>query len=335
MGDENQMKTRSLLILLVLLGVAFTSRAVAQQSLFQSSNTDTAIFLPGGAGVASYNLGSDTARFDFERDTGGNYAFGGGIGGTVKAGTGSLINSSSPANGGFAEGGGIIRFPPKLPRQCTVVKDDDPDLTVVGARKLPAACDRTFFRYLVLQFHYGRSEFYNLPSSSALLVTPAKIDFDNLRGTAAFNFLLNRKTATFHLGAAYVPQSANNQSDLKQQTYQTETIITSSGTQTTLSQQPKSVYVGDYKTHLGHMLNGDFVVQPKAFAYQLGFDVMFRSDLGGGPGVRFYSPGLGAYFFKKGSPVVPVAGIAYAYKMGKSDVSIVAGWTFGGTAASK
>lgn len=315
------------------------STASGQQGLFQSASGDSSLYLSGQSGVVSYNLGSSAARFDFLRDTGGSFAFGGGAGGTVKADAATLINKNSPAPGGFVEGG-LMTLRRSLERgggstnnPCSFVNNNDPDITQSGPVRTTAGdcTPNNYLQYVVFQFHYGRSQFYTLPSASEPVPIPTQVNFNQLRGTIAYNGLYKTDPIDLRFGVAYVPGSSNNISDLTQETYQQQVITPGKGGQSILSPSSKTVYVGAYKGYTSQGINADLVFQPSWSHYELGVDVLLRSDLGGGETIRYGSPGIGLYFFKKGSPVVPVGGIAYSYKSGNSQVAISAGWTFGGT----
>ena len=73
----------------------------AQQSLFQSSNGDTSIFLAGQNGVALVNFGASKATLGYVHDLSGPNAWGYGIDftGTAQGGTVSLIKDGVPQTG--------------------------------------------------------------------------------------------------------------------------------------------------------------------------------------------------------------------------------------------
>jgi hypothetical protein len=316
--------------------------AIAQQSLFDSASGDSTIYLPQTAGVLSYNLGSDQARFDLQHDMAPNgkgdgksplLSIGGGIGATIKSGSGNVINKSAPANGGFAEGGVAIRFA----RQQELAGCVQGSLATNGGHSVqpgqgnPQACHQRNGQFLLTQFHYGRSQFYSLASASTPVPSPTTIVFDQYRGTLAYNRLWTETSLDIRLGLAYVTGTANNLSSLTAETYQPQTITSSSSGQSVLSPSSESVYVGAYKTHIAQQIHADAVFQPAMLDYHFAIDLLFRSDLAGGTGVRYESPGVGVYFFANGKPVVPVCGLAYTYRAGNNQLAITAGWTFGGT----
>ncbi|KAA6459566.1 hypothetical protein DYQ86_15700 [Acidobacteria bacterium AB60] len=321
-------------------------QAFAQQSLFQSASGDNTIFLPTTTGVLSYNLGTDQARFDFNYDffapraATSPWSFGGGGGGTVKKGTGTIVNKSAPANGAFGEVGVALRFSRNNEDQLNEcvkasadpnggesIKPGSPSLI-----RLKTICHAKNGQFLLGQFHYGYSEFYNLVSTKLPLPDPTKVTFSEYRGTIALNLLRTTIPADWRIGTAYVLGSANNLSDLKQQSYQSQVISSTSSGQAVLSSSPKDVYVGAYSTHTGQQINVDVVFQPTLLKHQFAADGLFRSDLGGGPKVRYASPGLGIFFFAKGKPIVPVAGVTYTYRAGNNQLAISTGWSFGGAA---
>jgi hypothetical protein len=320
----------------------------AQQSLFQTSDGDSSIFLSGGVGVASYNFGSSTARFDLARDPGsmGNRhdltAWGVGAGGTVKSGSASWLNNNSPAPGGFAEGAWFLKqLKAKNAgdgiEQCANLlnpKNAGPASVQSQCGKngqSPKARGGLVADELVFQFHYERTQFYLLSSATTPTPPPTKTNFDQFRSTVAYNQTYTAPLIDIRLGLAYTPGTQNNLSQLTQETYQSQSITSTSSGQTILSPPSKTVYVGNYQAFFSHPVNFDAVFQPKALNYYVGFDLLERSELGGGSSNRYVSPGIGMFFFKKGSPIVPVGGVTYSYKQGKSNISIGAGWSFGGT----
>jgi hypothetical protein len=194
----------------------------------------------------------------------------------------------------------------------------------------PHHCHARNGQFFVGQFHYGRTQFYNLGSATAPVPSPTQINFNQFQGTAALNMLRTNDWFDLRVGAAYVTGTSNNLADLTQETYQPQVTTTTSTGQSILSGASKSVYVGAYKTHIAQDVNVDFVVQPNATKGQVAFDAMLRSDFGGGSGVRYASPGIGAFFFAAGKPIVPVVGVSYTYRAGNNQVAISAGWSFGG-----
>lgn len=294
--------------------------AFSQQSLFQSASGDSTVFLPNTSGVLSYNLGSDQARFDFnydffDRKAGTSpWSLGGGLGGTVKKGTGTIVNKSAPANGGFGEFGAAWRFSGAKDAQekkerlnaCVRASADPNDGESVkpgsaSQKRLSALCHAQNGQYLLGQFHYGYSDFNNLMSAALPLANPTKITFGEYKGTVALNMLRTTNVADWRIGVAYVLGSANNISDLKAQSYQSQTISTTATGQNVLSSSSKDVYVGQYKTHTQHDINADVVFQPSFIKHQFAVDALLRSDFGGGTGVRYASPGLGVFFSPRAS----------------------------------
>lgn len=325
-----------------LLSVAVPPCAHAQQNVFQSASSDSSIFLSAGAGVASYNLGDSTARFDLLHDSGGSIAFGGGAGGTIKASAANVLNKNAPAPGGFVEGGVVLR-PPRNNKDaegkpCWYVENNAPDLSKTGptATTRGKCSDKRYLQYGIVQFRYGRTQFYTLPAASLPLASPTQVNFNQFRGTLAYNSLLKTQSVDYRFGLAYVPGSANNLTNLTEETYQSQVISSTSTGQSTLTPASNTVYVGSYQTHVAEGVNADFVIQPGGVLhYELGLDILLRSDLGGGAGTRYANPGLGLYFFKAKAPVIPVAGIAYTYQSGTSQIALEVAWTFGGTSPAK
>ena len=325
----------------------------AQQNVFESGNGDGSLFLSGRASVVSYNLGDSTARLGYVHDAGQqNYfhhlAYGLGAGGTVDNKLAALINKNSPAPGGFAEGALLFKTlfakpaGQGIPQSDTVLNPAPPKCATPPCPTAPPPPPaHTYDRDtglstdgLILQFHYARTQFYLLPTAATPIATPAKTNFDQFRATIAYNQLRHYANGDWTIGLAAQPGTANNLSTLTQDTYQTQVVTTTSSTQSILASKSQTVYVGAYSTYLSFPINADLVFQPKLFNFLIGFDALLRSELGGGPTNRFASPGVGAYFFRSGSPVVPVGGVTFCYKQGKSQIAVVVGWTFGGTSTT-
>jgi len=328
------MNHRTFIWIAPLLLAPLTVRATAQQSLFQSASGDSAIYLRNTGGALSYNLASDAARFDMLWDRGNQSAFGGGVGGTVKNGGGAIINKSAPATGAFGEGGWMWRFKEenkdKIVTCIHEAQKQKPDGSVQPGQGDIKSCHESNAQLVMFQFHYGRTQFYNLSNSTPPVPAPTKLDFDEFRGTVAANFLRNYGWGDTRYGIAYVTGTSNNLADLTQDTYQAQVTTTTTTGESLLNPSSESVYVGAYKTHIAQEINADVVLQPNKLVNEFALDLMLRSDMGGGPGVRYASPGIGVYFFAKGKPVVPVCGLAYSYRAGNNQLAITAGWTFGG-----
>jgi hypothetical protein len=371
------MRLRAFLFVMMATALCHET-AVAQQSVFESGNGDSSVFLSGKAGLISYNLGDSTARLGLVHDAGaanyfGHLAYGFGAGGTVDSNVANVLNKNATAPGGFVEtavewkslfakpaGFGQVQSPKILNPKHDADKNGEPDPGTDPKNKIrcddpPCGGPAAVSTYdptqdpahvylpdlglstdgLIFQFHYGRTQFYLLPSAANPVATPTKTNFDQFRGTIAYNQLRHYNSADWTLGIAVVPGSSNNLSSLVQETYQAQTLTGTTGGQTVLSGKSETVYVGKYSQFLSIPINGDVVYQPKFFQYLLGFDAMVRSELGGGSTNRYFSPGFGAYFYKSGSPVVPLGGVTYSYKKGQSEIALVIGWTFGGTQSAK
>jgi hypothetical protein len=331
--------------------------AVGQQSVFESGNGDSSIFLSGKTGLLSYNLGDSTARFGFTHDAGsenpvkvggvGRMAYGLGAGGTVDSNAAALVNKNSSAPGGFAEG--ALLFKPLFAKSAGAgiqqskaplngvdkCKDpQDPECSAPG----PAAVQANNYfpdpglstDGLAVQFHYGRTQFYLLPSATSPVASPSKTNFDQYRGTVAYNQVRHYQICDLRIGVAFAPGTSNNLSNLTQETYQPQVVTITSTGQSLLSGKSETVYIGSFTPFLSLPIDADLVFQPMQFKHLIGFDLFLRSELGGGASNRYGGPGLGIYFFKSGSPVIPLGGVAYSYKNGQSQVAVVIGWTFGG-----
>jgi hypothetical protein len=308
---------RGLAIMTVLSAILMSFNvAYAQQSLYESSNGDTAIFLGSQSGVALYNIGNSSVRFGYLHDTSGPkpIAWGFDIAGTIK-GTSSTLLQDNVAAPGVSLRAGLVRknlffhlpplpgpnAPPNFP--CALCGD-----------------------WLVFQVRYDRAQFYTLMSSTPPFPKPEKRNFDGFQAKVAYNQL--RKSAAFDwlLGASIGVARSNNTDALKSLQF-TDNLITNTATdQLILGTGPKTAYIGNYNVFAGVPINGDLIVYPHALSGLIGFDLFVRSNVG--QDNRYGSPGIGAFLAKKGQPARPIGGITISYRDGKGQASIVVGWTF-------
>lgn len=325
------MKKSVCFFLLVLAGAPFVG---AQESLFQSSDGNTAVFLssstsgktaedralagPGAqsstAGVALYNYSASKAEFGYLYQKSGMkpLGFGFSVAGTLKQGAVSIVHADASA--------------PGVSLQGTVTKNITPGIDASKVKESGTFVCHVCSEWLVFQAKYSTSQFYTVPTSTAPFPTPTKQTFNGAQGVAGYNALLKTSNADWLFGATVGVGLLNNTDSLKSAQYTSNQVTTTGGTQEIIGQGSQTLYVGNYKTFAGVPINIDAIVFPGALSGMVGFDLFVRSDIASAD--QFANPGIGLFISKMGQPARPVGGITASYKNGKGEVSLVAGWSF-------
>jgi hypothetical protein len=295
------------------------SIACAQQSLFESTNGDTSIFLNQEGGVALVNIGKSDVRFGYRHDvTTIPWAFGVDVVANITGTSATLLNNSTPPAGAGIHGSAIKR---DLFRKA-------PDASKLGPKsgKVEDCPHGLCSDWLVFQALYDRAQFSTLGNTTPPLQNAVKRNFDGYSSRVAYNQL--RKTAKndFLLGASIGVGRFNNIDSLKTTQFTDNTITTIGSTEYIASQGTKTAYVGAYQQYIGVPINADAIWYPGVLGGVVAFDLFVRSNVA--PTDRYGSPGIGLFFNKMGQPSRPLGGIAADYRDGKGQVSLVVGWKF-------
>jgi hypothetical protein len=284
------------------------SVAGAQQSLFQSGNGETSIYLRQS--VAAINLGNSTASLGFYHRLNEEHpAIGAEAYATANSGVTTLFSSNAPK---APEGGGdgtfswhYLFFPKPVAGSTGPQKED----------------------WLLLDAGYGRSSFYVYPLNTVPPSNVQKTDFDRFRTIVAYNQALHGDVIW---GIATGAERRNNISDLKSYTLQTTIVPSPTGSQSSIV-NTQAGYYGNYKVYIGVPVYTDIlwylpptVIVP-GFGNRLGLDFLSRSDVAA-PN-RASSGGLGIYLFKKDDPLSAIGGVSATYDGSKVTVTLTAGLT--------
>ncbi len=309
------------IVVVLLLGVC----AEAQQSLFESSSGETAIFLSsepapgklsqsgGDAGVILYNMAASTVRFGYLHQRSGPrpLGLGGEISGTLKDGSSTILHNNATAPGASIRAG--------LTKSLTTV--DASKVTKTGEFKCSLCA-----HWLVAQLRVDVSQFYTVPSSVPPFPTPQKRTFTGVQSKVGYNQLWKSSYADWLLGTTIGIGRLNNTDSLKSAQF-TDNVITNTSTdQLILNQGSKTTYIGKYNQGVGIPVNADAILFPGALRGMVGVDIFLRSNVGAVD--RYASPGLGIFVAKKGQPARPIGGLTVSYRDGKGQASLVVGWSF-------
>jgi hypothetical protein len=312
----------SIVIAILML---FDISAAAQQSLFESSSGETAIFLSsqpapgklspsgGDAGVVLYNMAASTVRFGYLHERSGSrpLGLGGELSGTLKDGSSTILHNNATAPGAS------IRV--ALTKSLTAI--DASKVTKTGDFKCSLCA-----HWLVAQFRVDVSQFYTVPSSAPPFPMPKKRTFNGIQGKIGYNQLWKSSHADWLLGATIGIGRQNNTDALKSAQFTDNMITNTSTDQLILNQGSKTTYIGKYDEYIGAPINADAIVFPGALRGMVGFDLFVRSNVATAD--RYGSPGLGVFVAKKGQPARPIGGLTVAYRDGKGQASLVVGWSF-------
>jgi hypothetical protein len=281
--------------------------ALAQQSLFQSSDGQSAVYLRQSS--ATFNLGDSKAAIGYVHRINIKKTFWGFEGyATANSGVTSLFSSDKPkapeGGGDFTLGRHYVFVP--MPHAGTPSKREDWWLVDVG---------------------YGRSSFYLYPSGSSPTSNTPKTNFDRFRTIAAYNFFTSGYLIA---GIAAGAERRNNLSDLTSTTLETVIVPAPSGSQSSIV-KTQAGYYGRYKEYIAAPIYTDALVYPgewsvPGFGNRIGIDFFSRSDVAASN--RSSSGGLGVFIFKKDDPLTPVGGISASFNGTKVQVALTVGFTF-------
>jgi hypothetical protein len=279
--------------------------AAAQQSLFQSGDGKTSIYLRQS--VAAINLGDSKASLGyFHRVNDKHLAVGAEAYATANSGVTSLFSSDKPKapEGG---GAGVLSWhyflTAKPPAGSTARAKEDWILVDVG---------------------YGRSSFYVYPTGVTPSTSTVKTDFNRFRTLLAYNRFVNGNVMW---GVSTGAERRNNIADLKSDTQQTVIVA---GTPTSIV-STQAGYYGDYKTYIAVPIYTDILwyLPPKAkvpgFDNRIGLDFISRSDIAAPQ--RTAKGGLGVFLFKKDDPLTTIGGLSATYDGSKFQVGLTVGLT--------
>jgi hypothetical protein len=299
---------RSLLVVAALLAVS--PFASAQQSLFQSGDGQTSLYLRQA--TAAINLGDSKASFGYVHRVNikpTSFGFDGYA--TANSGLTSLFSSDKPK---APEGG----FDGMVARHYVFAKMPTPGTS--GTAKEDT---------LLLDAGYGRSSFYEYATNAAPSTSAPKTNFDRFRVVAAYNFFLGGDKI---FGIASGAERRNNLADLKAASIETVLVAAPTGTTSSVV-KTQAGYYGDYKTYVGAPVYTDFLYfLPKlkkpipGFDYRLGIDLLTRSDLGAVN--RSAKGGFGLFLLKGSDPLSPIGGFTATFDGTTYQLSLTTGITF-------
>lgn len=305
---------RSPLLLAACLATA--SFLSAQQSLFQSSDGQTAVYL-WQSSAASLNLGDSKASIGYFHRINTQKTFFGLEGyATANSGVTALFSSGKPT---APEGGGDFI----IGRHFAFVRP--PRAGELGGRE----------DWWLVDAGYGHSSFYLYPTGSTPTPDTAKTTLDRFRAVAAYNYFTN---GNLLLGIAAGTERRNNLSDLTSVSLETVIVPAPTGSQSSVV-TTRAGYYGDYKEYVAAPIYTDFLYYPEkaavpGFGNRIAIDFFSRSDVAS-PN-RGSSGGIGVFIFgqdDKGNPdlLKPLGGVTASFNGTKVQFSLTVGFTFAKT----
>jgi hypothetical protein len=301
---------RLLLLLCVVCGAS--SLGYAQESLFQSGDGKTSLYLRDS--TAAINLGDSKASLGYTSETNDNpWSWGAGVYATSNSGIISLF-SSDDAKAPEGGGGGVVAYHwtnvlpgcPKGFEHCTInVKEHT----------------------LLLDAGYGRSSFFLYPTAVDPSTSLSKTDFNRFRTIVAWNFFFaGNKIVGFATGV----ERRNNLDDLKSVNLDTVVIPAPTGTPNSIVKM-QAGYYGDYKKYIGAPIYFDLLrflpskVKIPGFDDRLAFDLLSRADIAA-PN-RGANGGIGLFLMDSKDPLKTLGGVTATYDGTKFQFSLTAGFT--------
>ena len=319
-------------LVLNLLAVGLATSLSAQQSLFQDSKGDTALYLTQAQnkGNALVNFGSSKISAGYVRSVGraDTLRMGFQILGTAQNGVATIIRNGAPQAGV----GGNVDLVWNIPRN---LPPPEPDAA-------PGEDCRLCGHWVVLDFGYLRSTVNTVLTKQPL--QPADDhNFDRYTMKIAYNALLKNMSNDFLLGIVAGVDRKNNTDSLTTVQVSTDFVRNLQNTQEVISQNTKAAYLGVYQKYIAAPINVDFIwfprtnrmprptkdnPQPNKSRNHWVLDFFERSDVGEASQYHYISPGAGIFLTQAGEPTKPIGGVTVAYKSGKAQVAVVTGWTF-------
>jgi len=282
--------------------------ALAQQSLFQSSDGQSSVYLRQSS--ATFNLGDSKASIGYVNRVNIKKTFWGFEGyATANSGVTSLFSSDKPK---APEGGGDFT----VGRHFVLVP-----MPVAGV-KAKARED-----WWLIDVGYGHSSFYLYPKGSTPEANTPKTNFDRFRAIAAYNYFTSGNLIA---GIAAGAERRNNLSDLTSVSLATVIVPAPTGSQTSI-EKTQAGYYGNYKEYIAAPIYTDILFYPgkasvPAFGNRLGIDFFSRSDVAAAN--RSSSGGLGIFMFKKEDPLTPIGGISASFNGTKVQLALTVGFAF-------
>jgi hypothetical protein len=293
-------------LLLLLVAAAAPSCMFAQQSMFESGDGRSALYLRQSA--VAVNFGDSKANFGYVHNYSSNpWFYAAGAYATSNSGVTSLFSSDKPkAPEGGVDGVLGVRYDP--PPNC-----DNCDFIPKNYR-------------LLIDGGFGRSSFYLYPAGVTPTSSTTKTSLNRFRALMA----MNRFAGGWVLGFAAGAERRNNLSDLKSVNLDTIVAGTSGSASTIVKSQ--AGYYGAYKEYIGApvytdlLLFGPFVKwKGAAIDHRLGFDLMTRSDIASVN--RTSAGGLGVYLLDKKDNFKAIGGVSATYDGTKLQLSLTVGLT--------
>jgi hypothetical protein len=306
--------------LALFLCCIWAATCLAQQSLFQSHNGDTSIFLNAPdqvhqLGIISANIGDSNLRFGYLHDNSKKYSFGLDLSGELNSTTAELFNGVTPSKAASVNITEKIRW----------IGTSRPDASKVQTSgTIPCKlCDD----WVILQAGYQRQQLKLVDTSLSPLPSPTDHGFDGYNLRAGYNALVKAGwLGDFLVGTTLGAGRQNNTEDLDS-VQVTDTIVSvSNGIERRAISGTNAAFVGNYEKYWAVPVNADGVWYPGMLTGRLGIDLFVRSNLAAKH--RFGNPGIGAFFAKPGQPARPIGGITVTYQNGRGRLALVTGWNF-------
>jgi hypothetical protein len=309
------------------------SSLCAQQSLFQDSKGETAIYLGAQKANVLVNFGDSKIQAGYIRNfpNSDRWRIGFGVNGTAQNGIATIIKNGTAQAG---VGGDIT-----LTQDLTSDSNKDLPGPNTGSVITCMLCSH----WMVYSIGYARSSLNTITDVQP--IPPVQNhNFDSYSARIGWNALLKNQISDFLVGITAGVQRKNNTDSLDTVSVSTNVLGTlQNNQQLTISENSKSAYLGAYVKYIAAPINVDFIwfpgtnklvkptkdnPQPNKQRYHLGIDIFERSDVGESSKYRYIAPGLGAFLTNPGSPTRPIGGVTVEYKDGKVQASLVTGWTF-------
>jgi hypothetical protein len=324
------------------------SPVFAQQSIFQSSDGQTAIYLgrTGDKGVALVNFGNTKATIGWLHAVSGpEWNWGFDLNGTAQNGIVSIIRNGAPqtgVGGDFNVNKANLRFHGQDPRKLGPKSGvGDPSKGVVGraARGAHSFCGD----WIAFQLSYLRTSL-NTEASDTPPLKPAQAhNFDSYAFRFAYDTLWKPRVGDIVAGFSAGVTRQNNTDELKTVTVSSSVLTTLQNSQAILlSSSSKTAYLGDYQKYIGAPINADILWFPQVLGLnktqydninvpngggdRIAIDLYERSNVG--EAFRYAAPGIGIFLVKEGDPTKAFGGVTATYKNGKAQLALVTGWTF-------
>jgi hypothetical protein len=314
--------------LLIISSLMASVSVFAQTSAYQSSDSNTSIFLDNAKANILFNVSDSKFDIGYLHEEAGfrKMQWGFDLTGKPSSNLSTQLfqkGSTPPALGGSASFGyhGLsLDLDNILTSDCASRQGKE-----LGADGKPIhrhGCGIIADDWALVQVTYSRSSFSTAPDGQT---APLKRTFDGYKAIAAYNGLIGVGGSSMLIGGAVGVERKNNLDNLKSVEFDTPLVQAATGSSAVQTVTQAAGYVGAYKKLIGAPVYSDVIFVPGKLPW-LSIDAFTRSDLAHSD--RYVEGGIGLFLAQPSSATKVLGGLSLAWKNGAPTLAFVAGWSY-------